>query len=161
MLPKYLKRPESCLDWNPMSLEAARVPGTNHVVVYGAAKTLAEREIWKFAEEHPEIDVTSSAFSSACLHRHSDRSRLTCIFLCQSIHPFSLDRFQQVSSQRARKLSRLTAPWGISTRRYYKRNTEIALFHILNSQARLSLTFEMRPVHTCLPLLRHFQSSPV
>lgn len=72
MLPKYSIKLEFCLDWNPMSLEAARAPGTNHVVVYGAAKTLAEREIWKFAEEHPEIDVTTSAFPSIRLACHSD-----------------------------------------------------------------------------------------
>ncbi len=33
--------------------------------IYGAVKTIAEQELWKFADEHPEIDVTTSAFSRA------------------------------------------------------------------------------------------------
>ena len=28
--------------------------------VYVFAKTIAEQELWKFADEHPEIDVTTS-----------------------------------------------------------------------------------------------------
>ena len=33
---------------------------TNTFVLYQAAKTVAERELWKFADEHPEIDITTS-----------------------------------------------------------------------------------------------------
>ena len=45
----------------------------NGVHGYMAGKTFAEREIWKYADEHPEIDVTtSSQFMS-----HEPSSKLT------------------------------------------------------------------------------------
>ena len=51
---------EHGLDWNPATKEMALDPSSNMLVVYGAAKTIAEQEVWKYAEAHPEIDVTSS-----------------------------------------------------------------------------------------------------
>lgn len=32
--------------------------------IYAAVKTIAEQQLWKFADEHPEIDVTTSTFWS-------------------------------------------------------------------------------------------------
>ena len=46
-------------DWNPSTVEqdldGTRDPG----FIYSAAKTAAEREVWKFADEHPDVDVTT------------------------------------------------------------------------------------------------------
>lgn len=49
-------------DWNPATLETALedAKGQNEFHVYGIAKTVAERELWKFAEVHPELDITTS-----------------------------------------------------------------------------------------------------
>lgn len=52
----------SNIDWNPLTREIALTPGTDPMWVYATTKTLAEREIWKFAEEHPEVDITTSMF---------------------------------------------------------------------------------------------------
>lgn len=43
-----------------MTVEKALAAGTDELTIYGATKTVSEREVWKFAEEHPEIDITTS-----------------------------------------------------------------------------------------------------
>ncbi|KAF9016980.1 NAD(P)-binding protein [Hymenopellis radicata] len=44
-------------DWNPITPEQAlHAEGFS---AYNAAKTLAERALWKFADEHPDMDVTT------------------------------------------------------------------------------------------------------
>jgi nucleoside-diphosphate-sugar epimerase len=43
-------------DWNPMPLE---MTGGNPTYVYMVAKTEGEKAIWKYAEEHKELDVTT------------------------------------------------------------------------------------------------------
>lgn len=56
-------------DWNPASIETALevVKNQNLFEIYGTAKTVAERELWKFAEAHPEIDITTSEYCSRWL----------------------------------------------------------------------------------------------
>jgi len=45
--------------WNPATREQA-LDGTHEGLWnYSAAKTIAEQEIWKFADAHPEIDITT------------------------------------------------------------------------------------------------------
>jgi len=34
--------------------------------IYNAAKTIAEQEIWKFADEHPEVDITT--INPSCIY---------------------------------------------------------------------------------------------
>ena len=50
----------SSLDWNPATKEEALDGTRDPMFVYAAAKTLAEKEVWKFASEHPDIDVATS-----------------------------------------------------------------------------------------------------
>jgi len=38
---------------------------------YGYAKTTAERELWKFTDEHPDLDVTSRKSMLICICRGS------------------------------------------------------------------------------------------
>jgi nucleoside-diphosphate-sugar epimerase len=52
-----LKAPLSDKDWNPLSEEVAVDLG-NGTLVYTVAKTQAEKALWKFAEEHPELNLT-------------------------------------------------------------------------------------------------------
>ncbi|KAL6808586.1 hypothetical protein V8C40DRAFT_278805 [Trichoderma camerunense] len=53
-------------DWNPATTEQvlSRRHNKNPVWLHGAAKSLAEQEIWKFADEHPEVDVTTSTYQT-------------------------------------------------------------------------------------------------
>ncbi|TDL27081.1 NAD-P-binding protein [Rickenella mellea] len=46
-------------EWNPATMEEALDETRNIYWVYDAAKTLAERAIWQFADEHPEMDITT------------------------------------------------------------------------------------------------------
>jgi len=46
-------------DWNPATKEQALDGKHDDFYVYVAAKALAEREVWKFAAEHPDIDITT------------------------------------------------------------------------------------------------------
>jgi len=48
-------------DWNDVTVEQVLDGSHNSEVfwIYGAVKTIAEQELWKFADEHPEIDVTT------------------------------------------------------------------------------------------------------
>jgi len=45
-------------DWNPVTREGAMDGTHDDIYVYFAAKAIAEREVWKFAAEHPDIDFT-------------------------------------------------------------------------------------------------------
>lgn len=47
------------LDWNEITKEEVLKPDLSPMSVYAASKSLAEKEIWKFAEAHPEISVTT------------------------------------------------------------------------------------------------------
>ncbi|ETW81018.1 hypothetical protein HETIRDRAFT_440578 [Heterobasidion irregulare TC 32-1] len=46
-------------DWNPSTVEQALDGTRDPGFIYSAAKTAAEREVWKFADEHPDVDVTT------------------------------------------------------------------------------------------------------
>jgi len=54
-----IKAPLSDKDWNPLTEETALASG-NPVLVYSVAKTQAEKALWKFAEGHPELNLTTS-----------------------------------------------------------------------------------------------------
>ncbi|KLO12866.1 NAD(P)-binding protein [Schizopora paradoxa] len=48
-------------DWNDVTVEQV-LDGSrdsNPIWIYGAVKTIAEQALWKFADEHPEIDITT------------------------------------------------------------------------------------------------------
>ena len=47
-------------DWNPATREEALTGEHDSMWVYCAAKTIAERGVWAFADKHPEVDVTTS-----------------------------------------------------------------------------------------------------
>lgn len=47
-------------DWNQTTREQALKEEHDDMWVYMAAKTAAEREVWAFADTHPEIDITTS-----------------------------------------------------------------------------------------------------
>ncbi|KAF9643358.1 NAD(P)-binding protein [Thelephora ganbajun] len=53
-----IKAPLSDKDWNPLTEEFALGIG-NATIVYTVAKTQAEQALWKFAEEHPELNLTT------------------------------------------------------------------------------------------------------
>ncbi|KAF9458262.1 hypothetical protein BDZ94DRAFT_1271033 [Collybia nuda] len=44
-------------DWNPVTREDAL--SGNPMSAYSASKTFAERELWAFGEEHPQLDITT------------------------------------------------------------------------------------------------------
>lgn len=50
-------------DWNEVTKEQV-LDGTHGaddaMWVYAASKAVAERELWKFADAHPEVDITTS-----------------------------------------------------------------------------------------------------
>ncbi|KAF7798667.1 hypothetical protein EIP86_009891 [Pleurotus ostreatoroseus] len=46
-------------DWNPVTLEQGLDPSADPFTVYIAEKTFAERFVWKFADEHPNVDITT------------------------------------------------------------------------------------------------------
>ena len=54
-----IKAPLSDKDWNPLTEERALASG-NGTLVYTVAKTQAEQGLWKIAEEHPELNLTTS-----------------------------------------------------------------------------------------------------
>ncbi|KAA1470035.1 NAD-P-binding protein [Dentipellis sp. KUC8613] len=45
--------------WSPLTREIALAPGTPSTVVYFTSKVLSEKAVWKFAEEHPDVDITT------------------------------------------------------------------------------------------------------
>lgn len=44
-------------DWNPITREEALKSGS--FGAYTASKTFAERALWEFADEYPELDITT------------------------------------------------------------------------------------------------------
>ena len=65
-----IKAPVTDKDWNTLSEETALSSG-NATLVYTVAKTQAEQALWKFAEEHPELNLTTgtpqvSSFTLRC-----------------------------------------------------------------------------------------------
>ena len=56
-----IKAPLTDKDWNSLSENDALSSG-NRFLVYTVAKTQAERALWKFAEEHPELNLTTGTF---------------------------------------------------------------------------------------------------
>ncbi|KAL6800995.1 hypothetical protein GGI42DRAFT_343796 [Trichoderma sp. SZMC 28013] len=56
-------------DWNPATTEQvlSGKHNKNPLWLHGAVKSLAEQEIWKFADEHPELDVTTSTYQRSNL----------------------------------------------------------------------------------------------
>ena len=53
-----IKAPLSDKDWNPLTEERALDSG-NGLLVYSVAKAQAEKALWKFAEGHPELNLTT------------------------------------------------------------------------------------------------------
>ena len=51
------------LDWNSQSQEDLKKFGVHPWCLYTAARVTAERELWKFSDANPNIDVMSSTFS--------------------------------------------------------------------------------------------------
>jgi hypothetical protein len=51
------------LDWNPQTEEDGKKLGLHPWCIHTAARVIAERELWKFSDANPDIDVTSSTFS--------------------------------------------------------------------------------------------------
>jgi nucleoside-diphosphate-sugar epimerase len=54
-----IKAPLSDDGWNTLTEERALASG-NGTLVYTVAKTQAEQGLWKIAEEHPELNLTTS-----------------------------------------------------------------------------------------------------
>lgn len=54
-----IKAPLTRKDWNSLREDVALASG-NATLVYTVAKTQAEQALWKFAEEHPELNFTTS-----------------------------------------------------------------------------------------------------
>ena len=46
-------------DWRPLPSKEEIIASNDSFLVYGASKTLAEQALWKFADVHPEIDITT------------------------------------------------------------------------------------------------------
>lgn len=46
-------------DWNGIIREQALEKGRELDFIYSASKGLAEKEVWKFADEHPDINITT------------------------------------------------------------------------------------------------------
>ena len=53
-----VKAPLSDKDWNPLTEEFALSSGSG-VLVYTIVKKQAEQSLWKFAEEQPELNLTT------------------------------------------------------------------------------------------------------
>jgi nucleoside-diphosphate-sugar epimerase len=50
------------LDWGHVTLEKALEPDRSEGYVYFASKLLAERALWEFAKEHPQLDVVTGKY---------------------------------------------------------------------------------------------------
>jgi hypothetical protein len=51
------------IDWNPVNESV--IPELSPEVafpIYAVAKTITERRLWKFVDEHPDFDVTTSSY---------------------------------------------------------------------------------------------------
>lgn len=57
-----IKAPPSDTDWNPYTVEDA-LTTDSPFVVYCTVKSYSEKALWKFAEEHPELNLTTSEHS--------------------------------------------------------------------------------------------------
>ena len=51
-------------DWGPTTEEEALASEHEPFWVYCTAKVVSEKEVWKFAEAHPQMDVTTSEDST-------------------------------------------------------------------------------------------------
>lgn len=49
-------------DWNPQTEDDCDELGLHPWCLHTAASVIAERELWKFADTNPQVDVTSSTF---------------------------------------------------------------------------------------------------
>ncbi|KAN0139337.1 hypothetical protein V8E53_002838 [Lactarius tabidus] len=49
-------------DWNPQTEDDCNKLGLHPWCLHTAASVIAERELWKFADSNPQVDVTSSTF---------------------------------------------------------------------------------------------------
>ena len=56
-----IKAPLTDKHWNSLTEEAA-LDSSDGLLVYTVAKTQAEQALFKFAEEHPELNLTSGTF---------------------------------------------------------------------------------------------------
>jgi hypothetical protein len=54
------------LDWNSQTQEDCKTLGLHPWCLQTAARVIAERELWKFSDANPDIDVTSSTFPLSC-----------------------------------------------------------------------------------------------
>lgn len=52
-----------CTDWNPVTREQALSQPDNDSLAYLASKTLAERAVWKLADENPDLNITTGVSS--------------------------------------------------------------------------------------------------
>lgn len=52
------------LDWNRQTEEDGKKLGLHPWCIHTASRVIAERELWKFSDANPDIDVTSSKFST-------------------------------------------------------------------------------------------------
>jgi hypothetical protein len=50
------------LDWNSQTEEDGKKLGLHPWCIHTAARVVAERELWKFSDANPDIDVTSRTF---------------------------------------------------------------------------------------------------
>lgn len=61
----YLCTDISCLDWLPTTRESVlSQENPDPLVIYQAQKVLSEQAAWKFAEEHPHIEMATGTFHS-------------------------------------------------------------------------------------------------
>jgi nucleoside-diphosphate-sugar epimerase len=52
------------LDWNSQTADDCKKLGLHPWCMHTAAQVIAEREIWNFSDANPDIDITSSTFTS-------------------------------------------------------------------------------------------------
>jgi nucleoside-diphosphate-sugar epimerase len=74
-------------DWNGITQEQALEQGRDPGYIYSASKSLAEQEVWKFADEHPDINVTTGQFRPPF-------SALALVYLHQSFRRYSQARWR-------------------------------------------------------------------
>jgi nucleoside-diphosphate-sugar epimerase len=53
------KEPYTENDWNPVTLADAEKADANGLIAYLVGKTVAEQELWKFADENSDADITT------------------------------------------------------------------------------------------------------
>ena len=53
---------DDAIEWNPFTKEDALGPQSHEYMVYAVEKSLAERAVWDFVDQHPHVKVT------ACKH---------------------------------------------------------------------------------------------